>query len=84
MRIGRSVLSCLLLVLVGSGEEIVSAQDSQESTPSADAPAALLPAGIEVQVLDHGSTEDHGYREKYRKSTGKDPDWFTGDWLSVP
>lgn len=30
-----------------------------------------LPAGIEVQVLDHG------YTEKYRKDTGKDPDWFT-------
>lgn len=30
-----------------------------------------LPAGIEVQVLDHG------YTEKYRKATGKEPDWFT-------
>ena len=30
-----------------------------------------LPAGIEVQVLDHG------YAEKYRKDTGKEPDWFT-------
>lgn len=30
-----------------------------------------LPAGIEVQVLDHG------YAENYRKQTGKEPDWFT-------
>ncbi len=30
-----------------------------------------LPAGIEVQVLDHG------YAEDYRKQTGKEPDWFT-------
>ncbi len=30
-----------------------------------------LPAGIEVQVLDHG------YSENYRKQTGKEPDWFT-------
>ena len=30
-----------------------------------------LPAGIEVQVLDHG------YTENYRKQTGKEPDWFT-------
>ena len=30
-----------------------------------------LPAGIEVQVLDHG------YTDNYRKQTGKEPDWFT-------
>jgi len=30
-----------------------------------------LPAGIEVQILDHG------YAENYRKQTGKEPDWFT-------
>jgi hypothetical protein len=30
-----------------------------------------LPEGIEVQILDHG------YSENYRKSTGKEPDWFT-------
>jgi len=31
-----------------------------------------LPAGIEVQVLDHG------YAEEYRKkNNGKEPDWFT-------
>ena len=30
-----------------------------------------LPAGIEVQVLDHG------YTENYRKQTGKEPDGFT-------
>lgn len=30
-----------------------------------------LPAGIEVQVLDHG------YKEQYEKQTGKKADWFT-------
>lgn len=30
-----------------------------------------LPAGIEVQILDHG------YTDKYRQQTGKEPDWFT-------
>lgn len=30
-----------------------------------------LPSGIEVQILDHG------YSENYRKQTGKEPDWFT-------
>lgn len=30
-----------------------------------------LPTGIEVQVLDHG------YTEQYEKSTGKKADWFT-------
>lgn len=38
-----------------------------------------LPHGIEVQVLDHGFTE------QYEKSTGKKGDWFTthGDVFSV-
>jgi hypothetical protein len=38
-----------------------------------------LPRGIEVQVLDHG------YTEQYKKQTGKDPDWFTtnGDVFPV-
>ena len=30
-----------------------------------------LPAGIEVQILDHG------YSAQYRERTGKEPDWFT-------
>lgn len=30
-----------------------------------------LPMGIEVQILDHG------YSDQYRKNTGKEPDWFT-------
>ena len=30
-----------------------------------------LPEGIEVQVLDHG------YTEQYKQQTGKEPDWFT-------
>lgn len=42
-------------------------------------PNSLPPGGIEVQVLDHG------YAEKYEKSTGKKPDWFTtnGDVFPV-
>jgi hypothetical protein len=38
-----------------------------------------LPQGIEVQVLDHG------YTEQYEKSTGKKADWFTtnGDVFPV-
>lgn len=38
-----------------------------------------LPKGIEVQILDHG------YAEQYKKSTGKEPDWFTtnGDVFPV-
>jgi 3-keto-disaccharide hydrolase len=38
-----------------------------------------LPAGIEVQVLDHG------YAEQYEKRTKKKPDWFTtnGDVFPV-
>lgn len=40
---------------------------------------ALPRSGIEVQVLDHG------YTEQYEKSTGKKPDWFTtnGDVFPV-
>jgi len=40
---------------------------------------ALPRSGIEVQVLDHG------YSEQYEKSTGKKPDWFTtnGDVFPV-
>lgn len=42
-------------------------------------PDALPSVGIEVQILDHG------YSEQYRKSTGKEPDWFTtnGDVFPV-
>lgn len=42
-------------------------------------PNSLPPGGIEVQVLDHG------YSEQYEKSTGKKPDWFTtnGDVFPV-
>ncbi|MGF1577799.1 MAG: DUF1080 domain-containing protein [Gemmataceae bacterium] len=38
-----------------------------------------LPHGIECQVLDHG------YAERYKKRTGKTPDWFTthGDVFPV-
>lgn len=42
-------------------------------------PNKLPPAGIEVQVLDHG------YTKQYKERTGKDPDWFTtnGDVFAV-
>lgn len=42
-------------------------------------PGKLPRGGIEVQVLDHG------YAEKYKKQTGKDPDFFTtnGDVFPV-
>ncbi len=42
-------------------------------------PGALPPGGIEVQVLDHG------YTEEYEKSSGKKADWFTtnGDVFPV-
>ncbi len=42
-------------------------------------PKGRLPQGIEVQVLDHG------YSEQYEKQTGKKPDWFTtnGDVFPV-
>lgn len=42
-------------------------------------PGQLPRGGIEVQVLDHG------YEEQYKKSTGRDGDWFTtnGDVFPV-
>jgi hypothetical protein len=42
-------------------------------------PNSLPPGGIEVQVLDHG------YTEQYEKSSGKKADWFTshGDVFAV-
>jgi hypothetical protein len=42
-------------------------------------PGQLPPGGIEVQVLDHG------YTEQYEKSSGKKADWFTtnGDVFPV-
>ncbi len=42
-------------------------------------PNALPPVGIEVQVLDHG------YTEQYEKASGKKADWFTtnGDVFPV-
>jgi hypothetical protein len=44
-----------------------------------DLPKGRLPQGIEVQVLDHGFTE------QYEKQTGKKGDWFTtnGDVFPV-
>ncbi|MCC6794037.1 MAG: DUF1080 domain-containing protein [Candidatus Hydrogenedentes bacterium] len=44
-----------------------------------DLPPNKLPHGVEVQVLDHG------YKEKYKKETGKDGDWFStnGDVFPV-
>lgn len=52
------------------------------ATPEALAnlkPGQLPPGGIEVQVLDHG------YTEQYEKSSGKKADWFTtnGDVFPV-
>lgn len=43
------------------------------------APNSLPPGGIEVQVLDHG------YTEQFEKATGKKADWFTtnGDVFPV-
>jgi hypothetical protein len=42
-------------------------------------PGSLPPGGIEVQVLDHG------YTQEYEKETGKKADWFTthGDVFPV-
>jgi hypothetical protein len=42
-------------------------------------PGTLPKGGIEVQMLDHG------YTDKYRQRTGKEPDWFTthGDIFAV-
>lgn len=44
-----------------------------------DLPPGKLPHGVEVQVLDHG------YKEKYKKESGKDGDWFStnGDVFPV-
>jgi len=44
-----------------------------------DLPKGRLPQGIEVQVLDHG------YTQQYEKQTGKKADWFTtnGDVFAV-
>jgi hypothetical protein len=44
-----------------------------------DLPKGRLPQGIEVQVLDHG------YTQQYEKQTGKKADWFTthGDVFPV-
>lgn len=44
-----------------------------------DLPKGKLPDGIEVQVLDHG------YTEQYEKQSGKKADWFTtnGDVFPV-
>ncbi len=44
-----------------------------------DLPPNKLPHGVEVQVLDHG------YKEKYKKESGKDGDWFStnGDVFPV-
>lgn len=44
-----------------------------ESITSLEAGRGRLPTGIEVQVLDHG------YTEQYEKQTGKKADWFTTD-----
>jgi len=47
--------------------------------PLLDLKANQLPHGIEIQVLDHG------YTEQYEKETGKKADWFTthGDVFSL-
>lgn len=42
-----------------------------ESIQELEAGKGRLPAGIEVQILDHG------YREQVEKRTGKKVDWFT-------
>lgn len=44
-----------------------------------DLPKGKLPHGIEIQVLDHG------YKERYEKTSGKKADWFTtnGDVFAV-
>ena len=51
----------------GNSGVFLWATDAALSSPKRNG----LPAGIEVQVLDHG------YTENYRKQTGKEPDWFT-------
>ena len=42
-----------------------------ESIKALEAGNGRLPTGIEVQILDHG------YTEQYEKSSGKKADWFT-------
>ena len=42
-----------------------------QSIKELEAGKGQLPHGIEVQVLDHG------YTEQYEKATGKKADWFT-------
>jgi hypothetical protein len=44
-----------------------------QSIKDLEAGKGRLPTGIEVQVLDHG------YTEQYEKQTGKKADWFTTD-----
>jgi hypothetical protein len=44
-----------------------------ESIAALQAGRGRLPTGIEVQVLDHG------YTEQYEKQTGKKADWFTSN-----
>lgn len=58
-----------------SGIFVWTAEDALRDLP----PGRLPPGGIEVQVLDHG------YTEQYEKQTGKKADWFTthGDVFPV-
>ena len=42
-----------------------------ESIKALEAGKGRLPTGVEVQILDHG------YTEQYEKQTGKKADWFT-------
>ncbi len=58
-----------------SGFFVWTPMDALEGLP----PNRLPAAGIEVQVLDHG------YTEQYESSTGKKADWFTtnGDIFPV-
>lgn len=44
-----------------------------ESIKELESGKGSLPAGIEVQVLDHG------YKKQYEKESGKKADWFTTD-----
>jgi len=44
-----------------------------ESIKSLEEGKGRLPTGVEVQVLDHG------YTEQYEKQTGKKADWFTSN-----
>jgi hypothetical protein len=58
-----------------SGIFVWTAEEALQDLP----PGKLPPGGIEVQVLDHG------YTEQYEKSSGKKADWFTtnGDVFPV-